>query len=339
MTTPYGGSNNPGPDNSGNSDGNQDWPRYESTNHPEDQSGYGYENYGSQNQGTPANDPYGQYNAGGGLPSYNTSAGYDSQYSDYNNGDATQPVANPDIFHAIRWGFAATFRNWSLWILGGIAFFIVAVVAGGGLGLAMGSMGVQSTYSEIISSLLILLVMPIVYALILHQIDHQNTGWGHIGSNMNYGPTVGISLIVQVATWLLMGAPLYLMGMNDQDLFAQEVVSSQDMNEFLIKFGGTMLVIFVLAIAISPFVFSLVWLVADRRASIGSSFGQSIAIGKAYYLKILGYSVIAGLMTVVLLIFTLGLAGIIVIPAVQLASGHFYRQISGGAVPAESRSY
>ncbi|AIG12083.1 hypothetical protein CPTC_01795 [Corynebacterium pseudotuberculosis] len=58
-----------------------------------------------------------------------------------------------------------------------------------------------------------------------------------------------------------------------------------------------------------------------------------VATGKKHYLRILGFLLLTGLISLVLMIFTLGLGRVIVAPAMYNATAHAYRQLAGGPYP------
>ena len=86
MTNPYSG-------------GNDDFPRYEPTNHPEDRPDYGQ------------------------LPSYGGAHEGNAQgYAGYHAGQP-QHTGRVSAIDAVSWAFRAVFSNWKLWILGSLALF------------------------------------------------------------------------------------------------------------------------------------------------------------------------------------------------------------------------
>ena len=343
MSTPYGGNDKQGSDES--ADRGEPWPPYEPTDHPEDRPEYGDGNRGAQGTqdtqypGTQHGNPYREYNAGSGLPSYGNEGGYGSGIDDYYPGDATRTAATPDIFESIRWGFAATFRNFSLWILGALAFFAVAALLGFGAGFVSTSGEGAELAFQIITAVISCLFMPVVYSLILHQLDHQDTGWGHIGKSQNYGPTLLIYVIMQLISMVAVAIPSVLIVLQNRELLSQQVVSDADLTSFFLTIFAVFAVVMVLALLVGPFFFSLIWLVADKRAGVGEAFKASFAIGRDNYLKLLGLSVLSSIIITVIAVVTLGLGLLVATPAMQLAAGHFYRQVAGGQIPAESRRY
>lgn len=151
--------------NDDKSGGNDDFPRYEPTDHPEDQPSYGnLPSYGGSHESS-GNQGY---------------AGYQAQDNTVNPGGFT---GKPSAIDSISWGFRTVFKNWKLWILGSLLVGVIAIA-----------------FSIVGMAVVTLLVMR----LALFQIDDPRTGWSYVGKDVRWWQPLAIMIIIGIITSIVM---------------------------------------------------------------------------------------------------------------------------------------
>lgn len=347
MSAPYSGNND---ENWDPGDGFGDLPKYGSTNHPEDQPGYGQSSYGQPGYGQPYSSGYdSNYGATGYSGAQFGGAGYSDQGFGQSYGHETliQTHGKLQVFKAIGFGFKRTFTNAKLWLLGSVAFLLVFMVLGAIIGMiapapaqADGTFQVGTDWASSITGVISLALMPFIYRLATMEVDTRDNGWGKIGKDVHFLPTLGILLVMWlvgivvsvVFTEVAFGGILSALeaaGTNE-DAIMQAFVDHAGA-----AFGG-LLLFMIIVLCATPFYQLMPWYAADGRAGVIGSITNGCQNGAVNFLPLLGFNIAMGFLMVVITIFTLGLGMFIVMPVYLLAQAHAYRQIAGGPVPADS---
>lgn len=354
MTNPFGsnpegnGSNggfgsNPqnGPSNSSRNNGGL--PKYEPTSHPEDQAGFGQSgNYGNYGGGAYGYQPYGGYDAG--QPGYaGASYGSSSGYEGPGPGAGPAYTGPVSAIEAIKWGFKAALGNALLWVLGAVVVFAIQFVPQ--IGISVGAQSADGAETSVMLdlfsfavSILSFVIALVVYRLAYREIDKPSPTWGTLFQgvrwvpplvvNLVLGVVVAIAIVIVVVVLFVVG----LGGVSATDLQNPEQLSESDVFALVGSIFGGLLVVMLIALFIQPFFTLMPWLAADT-SSIGEAFSQGLKLGKENYSHILLFIVLSGLLGFASLI-TLGLALIIIAPALQLATAHLCRQCQGRYAPA-----
>ena len=295
MTNPYSG-------------GNDDFPRYEPTNHPEDRPDYGQ------------------------LPSYGGSHEENTRgYAGYQAGQRpyTGKVSAVD---AVSWAFRTVFGNWKLWILGSLALFalsiVFVVVAAGINAVGYSSTGQEtagSLVSQLISTVLSLVLSLVVMRLALYQIDDYRTGWGYLFKNVRWWQPLVIILVIGAVAMLIAfsvvgGTVIGLLG-DVEKMTEDEAVAA------VLSVMGIMGVLLLISFFIQPLFSLMQWFAADGD-SVGDAVKKGFQAGKNNYgqmllLAILNFFIAIGGFLL------LGIGLIVAYPVTLLAQAHMYRQCAG----------
>lgn len=317
------------------------YPAYPSTNHPEDREDFGRAGAGYDADG---------YGAGYGAgydqahdQNYDQAYGYDAV--GYGPGHDEAPALRTadgrvSITESIAWGFRATFAGWQVWVLGTLAVLAVVALLGG-LGFwadvnYVGSGGsVLGTATNMITNFGMLFLMPLVYNLALGHISRGRVDWGMLRQNLNYLPTLGMVVLVSVITAAVVAVitvPGVLVAFASVDPAA---AARGDLPAgAMIGLVVTMLLVLLVALIVGPLTMLWSWTVADRRAPFGAAIGVGFRAALRNFFPLLGLNILLGLITLVLVVITFGLALLVVLPASYNAQAHAYRQAVGGVVPA-----
>lgn len=320
-----------------------DLPRYGSTNHPEDQPGYGQgQPYSSGYDSNYGNTGYSGAQFGG--------AGYAEPI--YNEGEYQGNLVGTNgklqVFNAIGFGFKRTFSNAKMWLLGSLAFVIFFLIIGGIVGVffgpdysqTSGSVQVGTDWASNIVGLISLLLMPFIYRLATKEVDSRATGWASIGKDVHYFPTIIITLILWAVGMVF--SFLFIDQILGRFIAEVEAAGTDDtavynaMAENLGGFLGASLLILIGSVLLSPLYQLMVWYAADGRGGIGQAISQGLKTGVSNYLQLLGFNIVIGFAITFIVFVTLGLGMIVALPAYLLAQAHAYRQIAGGPVPDDS---
>lgn len=295
--------------------------QYPQTPHPEDQPGYGQSPY----QGYQA--PYG---ATGG---YGAPAGNPGQPGVRETGTGTV-----DVMKAVTWAFSATFKNWTVWILGALAFFAAIVVVSMAISIATvassGGEAATNPFLSLLSGLLGMAVSLVFYNAATRQLDRQKIGWGDFFRGMNAGPLIGFLLLNTVLGLLIMSlAELVTTGSVQTLTGAEPSTNWEDLSRLLLgQLGATLI-----SLLIAPLMVFIPYYLADRRAGFVDAIRLGISAGARNYGKLLLAMFLMGLVGALAVIVTLGLGVLVVLPAVILTYAHLYRQASGFELPVEQR--
>lgn len=321
------------------------YPAYPPTTHPEDRPGFtgeryeGYRGYDGDTSAGATTGTVGYAGADAGLPP---------------EGELPQRPSDGTvrITDAIGWGFKATFRNWSLWIVLGIigagVLIVSSVVVGGMAGYdalqeagettaEFDSVGGRlSNYFSIVFGLISFFLAPLFYNAALWTLRRTKVGWSSLVDNVNYGPTLGMRLLVGVVSYVVLFLaafiPSALLGIALSDLSSLETMDDSQVATLVSGILGTALFVLLLAIAIQPLIGLWAFVVADRQETFGKAIARGFKAGAHNWLRLIGLYVLLGLLCFVgLLFFTLGL--IIALPVSINAMAYAYRQAIGESVP------
>ena len=354
MTNPFGsnpegnGSNggfgsNPqnGPSNSSGNNGGL--PKYEPTSHPEDQAGFGQSgNYGNYGGGAYGAQSYSGYDAG--QPGYaGASYGSSSGYEGPGPGAGPAYTGPVSAIEAIKWGFKAALGNALLWVLGAVVVLAIQFVPQ--IGISVGAQSADGAETSVmldlfsfLVSILSFVVSLVVYRLAYREIDKPSPTWGTLFQGVRWVPPLVVNIVLGVVAAIavvIVVVVLFVVGLGGvsaTDLQNPEQLSESDVFALVGSIFGGLLVVMLIALFIQPFFTLMPWLAADT-SSIGEAFSQGLKLGKENYSHILLFIVLSGLLGFASLI-TLGLALIIIAPALQLATAHLCRQCQGRYAPA-----
>lgn len=295
MTNPYSG-------------GNDDFPRYEPTNHPEDRPDYGQ------------------------LPSYSGAHEGNAQgYAGYHAGQP-QHTGRVSAIDAVSWAFRAVFSNWKLWILGtllagilGVVFFAISGGVGAATASAEGDLSASSTIMQIISWVIGIVLTLMLMRLALFQIDDSRTGWGYLFKNVRWWQPLVIMVVIGVVAGLssfvaLRGSVAGLAG-NAEQLSDEEAFTA------VMGMLGVMAVISLISFFVQPLFSLMQWFAADGD-SVGDAVKKGFQAGKNNYgqmllLAILNFFIAIGGFLL------LGIGLIAAYPVTLLAQAHMFRQCAG----------
>lgn len=300
----------------------QNYGNYPDTPHPEDQPGYGYASY-QDNQNYP-----GSYAAPLGNPGQPGQPGQP--------GVREAGTGTVDVMRAVNWAFSATFKNWTVWILGALAFFAAIVVVSMTISIvAVVTSGGEPTTNPLLSLLSGLLGMAVsllFYNAATRQLDRQKIGWGDFFRGMNAGPLIGFLLLNAVLGLLIMTVGELVTTGSVQTLTGAEPSTDwEDLSRLLLGQLGATLV----SLLIAPLVVFIPYYLADRRAGFVDAIRLGISAGARNYGKLLLTMFLMGLVGGLAVLVTLGLGVLVVLPVIMLVYAHLYRQASGFELPVE----
>ena len=295
MTNPYSG-------------GNDDFPRYEPTNHPEDRPDYGQ------------------------LPSYGGSHEDNAQgYASYHAGQP-QHTGKVSAIDAVSWAFRAVFSNWKLWILGtllagilGVVFFAISGGVGAATASAEGDLSASSTIMQIISWVIGIVLTLALMRLALFQIDDSRTGWGYLFKNVRWWQPLVIMVVIGIVGGLISFVAVRgsAAGLADN----AEQLSDEEAFAAVMGMLGVLAVISLISFFVQPLFSLMQWFAADGD-SVGDAVKKGFQAGKNNYgqmllLAILNFFIIIGGFLL------LGIGLIVAYPVTLLAQAHMFRQCAG----------
>ena len=304
--------------NDKNSGGNDDFPRYEPTNHPEDQPSYGsLPSYGGSHES-------GSYESSGNQ-GY---AGYQAQDNTVNSGGFT---GKPSAIDSISWAFRTVFKNWKLWILGALLVgVIVIVVSGVSLAVAPAEGADASgagSIVQIVSSVIMAVVTLLAMRLALFQIDDPRTGWSYVGKDVRWWQPLVIMIIIgiisSVVMFIFVGGSIFLGPDAGADATEDEAL------EAMASFFGVMAVVALIGLFIQPLYILMQWFAADGDG-VGQAIKNGFKAGKGNYGQLLLLTVLNALIMIaggILLLVGL----IVAVPVTLLATAYLFRQCAGRA--------
>ena len=295
MTNPYSG-------------GNDDFPRYEPTNHPEDRPDYGQ------------------------LPSYGGAHEGNAQgYAGYHAGQ-TQHTGRVSAIDAVSWAFRAVFSNWKLWILGtllagvlGVVFFAISGGVGAATASVDGDISASSTIMQIISWVIGIVLTLMLMRLALFQIDDSRTGWGYLFKNVRWWQPLVIMVVIGVVAGLISfvvvrGSAAGLAG-NAEQLSDEEAFTA------VMGMLGVLAVISLISFFVQPLFSLMQWFAADGD-SVGDAVKKGFQAGKNNYGQLLLLSIL-NFFIIVAGFLLLGIGLIVAYPVTLLAQAHMFRQCAG----------
>lgn len=253
---------------------------------------------------------------------------------------SARPGGKVDVIEAVGWAFRAVFSNKRVWILGSfLMMFIIGAlgfaVAFSVLGLGGGSaevaidalpQGWKDLTPNLVSGLSMLLLTPFLCAGALAQVSKKKGQWAYFFQNLNYG-AVFLAALASYAVTSLLPYLLALVGGLGGEAFDDDI---QAVFVLLALGIGGLLTFF-----LSPLVFFWEWFAAEGQ-SAKAAISRGLTAGKCNYWALLLYGLIAPMVMVFAIVFTLGL-GLFVFPAVYLlANAHMARQAFGGPLPARN---
>ena len=295
MTNPYSG-------------GNDDFPRYEPTNHPEDRPDYGQlPSYGGAHEGNAQG--YAGYQAGG-----------------------PQHTGKVSAVDAVSWAFRAVFGNWKLWILGtllagflGVVFFAISGGVGAATASADGDLSASSTIMQIISWVIGIVLTLALMRLALFQIDDSRTGWGYLFKNVRWWQPLVIMVVIGIVGGLISFVAVRgsAAGLADN----AEQLSDEEAFAAVMGMLGVLAVISLISFFVQPLFSLMQWFAADGD-SVGDAVKKGFQAGKNNYgqlllLSILNFFIIIGGFLL------LGIGLIVAYPVTLLAQAHMFRQCAG----------
>lgn len=295
MTNPYSG-------------GNDDFPRYEPTNHPEDRPDYGQ------------------------LPSYGGSHEDNAQgYAGYHAGQP-QHTGKVSAIDAVSWAFRTVFSNWKLWILGtllagilGVVFFAISGGVGAATASAEGDLSASSTIMQIISWVIGIVLTLMLMRLALFQIDDSRTGWGYLFKNVRWWQPLVIMVVIGVVGGLISFVAVRgsAAGLADN----AEQLSDEEAFAAVMGMLGVMAVISLISFFIQPFFSLMQWFAADGD-SVGDAVKKGFQAGKNNYGQMLLLAIL-NFFIIVAGFLLLGIGLIVAYPVTLLAQAHMFRQCAG----------
>ncbi|WP_284864370.1 hypothetical protein [Corynebacterium rhinophilum] len=304
--------------NDKNSGGNDDFPRYEPTDHPEDQPSYGsLPSYGGSHES-------GSYESSGNQ-GY---AGYQAQDNTVNSGGFT---GKPSAIDSISWAFRTVFKNWKLWILGALLVGVI-VIAVSGVSLAVApAEGADASGAgsivQIVSYVIMVVVSLLAMRLALFQIDDPRTGWSYVGKDVRWWQPLVIMIIIgiisSVVMFIFVGGSIFLGPDAGADATEDEAL------EAMASFFGVMAVVALIGLFIQPLYMLMQWFAADGDG-VGQAIKNGFKTGKENYGQLLLLTVLNALIMIaggILLLVGL----IVAVPVTLLATAYLFRQCAGRA--------
>ena len=295
MTNPYAG-------------GNDDFPRYEPTDHPEDRPNYGQ------------------------LPSYGGSHEENTQgYAGYHAGQP-QHTGKVSAIDAVSWAFRTVFSNWKLWILGtllagilGVVFFAISGGVGAATASAEGDLSASSTIMQIISWVIGIVLTLMLMRLALFQIDDSRTGWGYLFKNVRWWQPLVIMVVIGIVGGLISFVAVRgsAAGLADN----AEQLSDEEAFAAVMGMLGVLAVISLISFFVQPLFSLMQWFAADGD-SVGDAVKKGFQAGKNNYGQMLLLAIL-NFFIIVAGFLLLGIGLIVAYPVTLLAQAHMFRQCAG----------
>ncbi|MBH5299434.1 hypothetical protein K1I36_07110 [Corynebacterium silvaticum] len=325
-----------------NKGGTDDFRPYPEVNHPEDKPDFPYLASDARQNQTGSYDGYSAHAMG------QSTAGVDN--GAYGNPTAQEMHPDVDRFMvtgdpqlqiktAIKYGFGITFARPALWIFGSFIFCLILV--GGSIGLAVSKVVSQAGSNsiptpedsgtpvfDIVTSLIIVFFTAFLYQLLLRQIDGKSISFSAVFQKVNYWPTTLTLIVIMAIEFLVVAVIGVVLGVN-----LVNITTTLNDPQFVALVVGGVVAYVLISLLIQPFVSFSAYYAADRRGGVKDALLWGCAVGKKHYLRILGFLILTGLLSLALMIFTLGLGMIIALPVVYNATVHAYRQLAGGPYP------
>lgn len=256
-------------------------------------------------------------------------------YPNYN----TAP-AGARVFDSVGYGFNSFFANFGPWILFSLIMFAVQIPNGvygfvesftrsypepGAEVTVADSMSVGGTIVQVITVLVTFVITAIAALGAIKQVNGRKITIGEMFSGVPYGRVIGLQLLVAVVQGLAM-IPLAF------GLIPLALTADDDPNEAVAGiaiFFGAAAVSAILYVLISPLFSLMIYALVDENLSVGQAFKRGFNVAKNNYLKTLGFTVIIGVLNSAGALLC-GFGLLLTMPAVVLASAHFWRSLIGG---------
>ncbi|BAU96259.1 hypothetical protein N24_1997 [Corynebacterium suranareeae] len=327
--------NSSGDKHSGNNPSGDDAPTpYGPTSHPEDAPG-GFQGYNNgYNSGQGSGQGYGEP-----YPYQNSYQGYGA--SQQQGGGLLEPGSGKvDLMRAIRFGFKATFANPVVWILGTVVLGLAVVILsgiGGYLAYSLDPTAASATSGISTGEIIINVISAVVGFAIsicvmrgaLLTVDGNKVRYADFFRPINVGQTVILMIVLGVIGGIVGIAVTMLTG---EMVVVDETVSAVEVNNGAL---GMFFILFFLLFLINPLYSYWIYYTADGHHTAGSAARTGFKDALRNYPMLLLYSFVSGIVTAIIGVITLGLALVILVPALMLATVHIYRQMSGGNIPVE----
>ncbi|GGG69249.1 hypothetical protein [Corynebacterium pelargi] len=335
---------------------------YPPVNHPEDQPQYGQQPPRYPQPG--AHDGSNAYGAGdaanaAGQPGYGAHYGGgahgdgSNQYDGYGNAGMNfqvhpdlettmvQPVRDVSVWNPIKYGFKIVFKRANPWLIWGVAlallgFILPSVLSSFATGGAWDAASLQASAQEswqsqllnLVFGIVVLLLGPILVAMAVAQVDGGPLGKERRVAQGNYAKTLFTSILVGIIEVVAIFVPVALL------VFLAFVSGGE---EFGVLQGllvlAAVVVGIVIALLLAPISVLATYYAAEQGLGPVAAIKASWQQGRPHLWTLVGYSILNGLITGLLTLFTCGLGSIIAIPQAYNAAAYMYRQVSGGAVP------
>lgn len=239
---------------------------------------------------------------------------------------------NIDLMDTISYGFKKAFSNWKLWLVGSFLFLLSFFVLGGVAGFVSASNNGNEDSSvmivQVIVQVLAFFITPFIIGLALHEYSNQSTRLTDAKKMIDYVNCLKVNAVL----YLISIAVLGVIAMIGSITFLAPVLTDNtiDIENNATPLIGLMLLIIGLMIVsffIAPLFMFDAWLAADKSTSIKESIVQGFNIGKKHYTTIILWYLTFSILSFILTVITLGLASIVIIPAVYLSQAYLYKQI------------
>lgn len=297
--------------------------RYRPTSHPEDSDSFTYPGYGMG---------YGQGYRG----SFHAQAGPQEPAGEQGTGSI-------EVMRAIAWGFGQAYRNWRVWLLGVVAVVVVSGAAGiiSGAFTSPGANPAGAVFGTALNLLISLAMVAIgIFALrgALHQIDDPAMGWGHFLKDVNFWPTLLLQFLIGLITSALLAVTAGPVIVGSLGRLADPTaVGSLTEQELMGAVGAIFTavgIVLLVSVLINPLVVFMPYYLVERRADFKGAIAQGFRAGARNYLRLLATYVVAGILGILAITLTFGLAAVFLIGPWYLGQAHMYRQAAGGSIPA-----
>lgn len=333
------------------SDGNSPY-GYNTTPHPEDApEGFnGQWNRDSNQDNGSSSFPYSQSypSTPGNDNAYgNGYEGYTQGYGVAEGSGASIPMEQAngqiDVMRAVSYGFRSVFSNAAVWILGtfllGLAFVALSLLIGFALVAVSPDSDAFSTTSSASSIFLnvffaVLAIAVTVFILrgALTEVSGRKARFRDFFAPVNVAQTVVLLVVLSGVS--------YLFTIGIDSMYGEVVSVNQSTGEIAVNDSALIaqLVFVLILVLINPLYAYWTWYTADGRHTAMDAARTGLRDAARNYVPLLIFSIVSSILIVVATVITFALALIILGPVMLLINAHLYRQMSGGAIPVNTRS-
>lgn len=334
MTNPYDPSNGDSRDDNFNP--------YPPSQHPEDRPDFGTNPYGDRGSSLPQ---YGDYSS----PSTD-SASPNSSLNAYGvDRHGLHPTAGWPMYQgeptgvpigpAITYGFKETFKNGLFWILGTFIYFVVTVVLSAVEGQLSQTSGAGALIA-LISAAFSLAIGICAYRLAFNALDGEKLSIGGTVKGYSFPRALLVAILAGLLSFaaMLPGLILLIGSASDLLLATDTLAADADPDAVISQvswggFFGGMALMLLGSTLISPFISAIQLFAIDRDAGVAQSFSQGFKVVGAHYLPLLGFYIVATVICMIGILFTLGIGMVIMLPFLINATCYVFRSITGGVRP------